>query len=243
MLTWNQLGIHVKPVVLVNVDGFFDGFLAQLDRAVADRLLTPANRVDARRVVARRCRGARRRASLAAAARGAEVVSRSGAATMKAGGSARPPTNCANVRGVFADIDDTITSDGRLTAEAYAALAGACRRGGLLVVPITGTTCRLVRPHRAHVAGRRVLSARTARSGCATTRASRKLVKRFRRRRRRARARIARRSQAIGRKILAAVPGAALASDQHYRETRPRDRLLRGRDAASARATSTASSR
>ena len=44
MLTWNQLGIHVKPVVLVNIDGFFDGFLAQLDRAVADRLLTPANR-------------------------------------------------------------------------------------------------------------------------------------------------------------------------------------------------------
>ena len=44
MLTWNQLGIHEKPVVLVNLDGFFDGFLAQLDRAVEDRLLTPANR-------------------------------------------------------------------------------------------------------------------------------------------------------------------------------------------------------
>ncbi|MCK7498055.1 MAG: LOG family protein [Comamonadaceae bacterium] len=37
MLTWDQLGIHDKPVVLVNVDGFFDGFLAQLDRAVQDR--------------------------------------------------------------------------------------------------------------------------------------------------------------------------------------------------------------
>jgi uncharacterized protein (TIGR00730 family) len=44
MLTWDQLGIHEKPVVLVNVGGFFDGFLAQLERAVADRLLTPANR-------------------------------------------------------------------------------------------------------------------------------------------------------------------------------------------------------
>lgn len=44
MLTWDQLGIHQKAVVLVNVEGFFDGFLAQLDRAVADRLLTPANR-------------------------------------------------------------------------------------------------------------------------------------------------------------------------------------------------------
>lgn len=44
MLTWDQLRIHAKPVVLVNVDGFFDGFLAQLDRAVADGMLTPANR-------------------------------------------------------------------------------------------------------------------------------------------------------------------------------------------------------
>jgi uncharacterized protein (TIGR00730 family) len=44
MLTWDQLGIHAKPVVLVNADGFFDGFRAQLDRAVHDRLLTPANR-------------------------------------------------------------------------------------------------------------------------------------------------------------------------------------------------------
>ena len=44
MLTWNQLGIHEKPVVLVNLEGYFDGFLLQLDRAVADRLLTPANR-------------------------------------------------------------------------------------------------------------------------------------------------------------------------------------------------------
>jgi len=44
MLTWDQLGIHAKPVVVVNVDGYFDGFLAQLERALADRLLTPANR-------------------------------------------------------------------------------------------------------------------------------------------------------------------------------------------------------
>jgi uncharacterized protein (TIGR00730 family) len=44
MLTWNQLGIHAKPVVAVNLDGYFDGFLAQLERAVEDRLLTPANR-------------------------------------------------------------------------------------------------------------------------------------------------------------------------------------------------------
>jgi len=44
MLTWDQLGVHDKPVVLVNVDGFFDGFLLQLDRAVEDRMLKPENR-------------------------------------------------------------------------------------------------------------------------------------------------------------------------------------------------------
>ena len=27
MVTWDQLGIHAKPLVLVNVDGYFDGFL------------------------------------------------------------------------------------------------------------------------------------------------------------------------------------------------------------------------
>ena len=44
MATWDQLGIHVKPLVLVNIDGYFDGFLAQLDRGVADGFLKPQHR-------------------------------------------------------------------------------------------------------------------------------------------------------------------------------------------------------
>jgi len=44
MATWDQLGIQAKPVVVVNVEGYFDAFLAQLDRAVADRLLKPEHR-------------------------------------------------------------------------------------------------------------------------------------------------------------------------------------------------------
>jgi len=44
MATWDQLGIHAKPLVLINVDGYFDGFLLQLDRAVADRFLRPEHR-------------------------------------------------------------------------------------------------------------------------------------------------------------------------------------------------------
>ena len=42
--TWDQLGIHAKPLVAVNLEGYFDGFLAQLDRAVDDGLLKPEHR-------------------------------------------------------------------------------------------------------------------------------------------------------------------------------------------------------
>jgi uncharacterized protein (TIGR00730 family) len=42
--TWSQLGIHRKPLVLVDVDGFWDPLVAQLDRMVAAGLLRPANR-------------------------------------------------------------------------------------------------------------------------------------------------------------------------------------------------------
>ena len=42
--TWSQLGLHAKPVVLLDVDGFWDPLVAQLDRMVAVGLLKPANR-------------------------------------------------------------------------------------------------------------------------------------------------------------------------------------------------------
>jgi uncharacterized protein (TIGR00730 family) len=44
MATWDQLGIHAKPLVVVNIEGYFDGFLAQLERAVADGLLKAEHR-------------------------------------------------------------------------------------------------------------------------------------------------------------------------------------------------------
>ncbi|KAH7413207.1 lysine decarboxylase-domain-containing protein [Cadophora sp. MPI-SDFR-AT-0126] len=34
MITWNQLGIHDKPVVIFNVDGYFDGILTWIKGAV-----------------------------------------------------------------------------------------------------------------------------------------------------------------------------------------------------------------
>jgi uncharacterized protein (TIGR00730 family) len=42
--TWSQLGLHQKPVVLLDVDGFWDPLVAQLDRMVGTGLLKPANR-------------------------------------------------------------------------------------------------------------------------------------------------------------------------------------------------------
>lgn len=34
MATWGQLGVHRKPVGVLNIEGFWDPFLAQLDRCV-----------------------------------------------------------------------------------------------------------------------------------------------------------------------------------------------------------------
>jgi len=42
--TWSQLGLHSKPVVLLNVGGFWDPLLAQLDLMARTGLLSPASR-------------------------------------------------------------------------------------------------------------------------------------------------------------------------------------------------------
>ena len=44
VLTWGQLGIHQKPVGLLNIDGFYDGLLAFFDRCIADGVLKEKNR-------------------------------------------------------------------------------------------------------------------------------------------------------------------------------------------------------
>ena len=47
------------------------------------------------------------------------------------------PESRAGIRGVLFDIDDTLTTEGRLTASAYAAVE-ALKNAGFIVVPITG---------------------------------------------------------------------------------------------------------
>jgi uncharacterized protein (TIGR00730 family) len=44
MLTWGQLGLHVKPCGLLDVDGYYTSFLALLDRAVSEGFLRPQHR-------------------------------------------------------------------------------------------------------------------------------------------------------------------------------------------------------
>lgn len=44
ILTWGQLGIHRKPVALLNVNGFFTPLLGWLDHVVAEGLLKPKHR-------------------------------------------------------------------------------------------------------------------------------------------------------------------------------------------------------
>ena len=44
VITWKQLAIHAKPVGVLNVQGFFDPLLLQLEHAVQEEFLSDANR-------------------------------------------------------------------------------------------------------------------------------------------------------------------------------------------------------
>lgn len=126
-----------------------------------------------------------------------------------------PAETAASIVGVFADIDDTLTSDGRLPAASYAALERLFE-AGLFVAPITGRPagwCDLIArfwPVNGVVGENGALY-------FAYDREARKM--------RRTyfadageRARNRERLQHLEREILAAVPGAAVAADQAYRE-------------------------
>jgi len=44
VLTWLQLGLHNKPIGILNVNGFYDLLLKQMDVMVEQKFLKPANR-------------------------------------------------------------------------------------------------------------------------------------------------------------------------------------------------------
>lgn len=44
IISWSQLGLHTKPVGLLNVAGYYDGLLMQIDRAVEEGFCRPEHR-------------------------------------------------------------------------------------------------------------------------------------------------------------------------------------------------------
>ena len=130
--------------------------------------------------------------------------------------AAMPAAARRAIRGVLADIDDTLTTHGRLTATAYAALE-RLHAAGKLVIPITGRPAGWCD----HIGRMWPVDAVVGENGAFYMRydaQARRLIKRFvadDATRRAHRARLA----AIGERIVAAVPGCAVATDQLYRET------------------------
>ncbi len=122
--------------------------------------------------------------------------------------------DATGVEAVLLDIDDTLTSDGKLTAEAYAALE-QLKHAGLRVVPVTGRPAGWCD----HIARMWPVDAVVGENGAFYFGFSHgRLEQRFRDDAA-TRASQRKRLAAIGARIVDAVPGCALASDQAYRET------------------------
>jgi HAD superfamily hydrolase (TIGR01484 family) len=119
------------------------------------------------------------------------------------------------IRGVLTDIDDTLTTHGRLFAAAFTALE-RLQHSGLLVIPVTGRPAGWCD----HIARMWPVDAVVGENGAFwfrhDTRAG-KLVRRYVASPEERSLR-AKRLPGIAAKILAQVPGCAVASDQPYRE-------------------------
>lgn len=127
-----------------------------------------------------------------------------------------PVTTARRIAHVFCDIDDTLTTEGRLPAAAYGALE-ALQDAGLRVVPVTGRPagwCDLIARYWP-------VDAVIGENGAFYFRydaVARRMVRRYMQDaglRAANRARLA----ALAAEILEQVPGAAIAADQPYRES------------------------
>ncbi|MDH3595912.1 MAG: HAD-IIB family hydrolase [Rhodospirillales bacterium] len=126
-----------------------------------------------------------------------------------------PAGRRALVRGLLFDIDETLTTEGRLTAAAYGALE-CLHQAGFLTVPVTGRPAGWCD----HIARMWPVDAVVGENGAFYFRYDRdggRLIKRFMADEAE-RAANRRRLADLQEEILAAVPGAGLASDQPYRE-------------------------
>ena len=127
-----------------------------------------------------------------------------------------PGETCRRLTGVFCDIDDTLTTAGRLTADAYFAME-RLHAHGLSVVPITGRPAGWCD----HIARMWPVAAVVGENGAFYFRydGARRRMKRRYADDPDARAGNRERLAAIGQEIVRAVPGCAIAADQGYRET------------------------
>ena len=125
-----------------------------------------------------------------------------------------PDATLARITGLFLDIDDTLTTEGKLPADAYAALE-ALQQSGLRVIPITGRPAGWCD----HIARMWPVDAVVGENGAFYfwhDEPNRKLRQRFLADEA-TRAANAARLKDIAAAILEAVPGCALASDQFCR--------------------------
>ena len=120
------------------------------------------------------------------------------------------------IRFVFTDIDDTLSTDGRITALAYSALE-RLRAAGKIVVPVTGRPAGWCD----HIARMWPVDAVVGENGAFFMRHDARTHTMIRRFAVSENERATRRTtlSTIAQEIIAAVPGCALASDQPYRET------------------------
>ncbi len=125
------------------------------------------------------------------------------------------PESRASIRGVLFDIDDTLTTEGHLTAAAYAAVE-ALKLAGFIVVPITGRPAGWCD----HIARMWPVDGVIGENGAFyfyVDHTEKKLRQRFVKpaaERETDRTRLTE----VAQRILREVPGSALASDQQYRE-------------------------
>lgn len=127
-----------------------------------------------------------------------------------------PPSVRSSIKGVFTDIDDTLTTDGRLTGNAYSAME-SLTKNGIKVVPITGRPAGWCD----HIARMWPVDGVVGENGAfyfSYDRGTRKMHRRYvdpdtvREDNRK-------RLAELALEILSKVPGAAISADQQYRET------------------------
>ncbi len=120
------------------------------------------------------------------------------------------------IKGVLCDIDDTLSTGGKITAEAYGAME-RLQQAGLLVIPVTGRPAGWCD----HIARMWPVDGVVGENGAFYfhyDKTARKMRRHFADDAANRAAHRARLAQ-IGAEILNAVPGTAIAADQHYRET------------------------